>query len=413
MRSCWGQQPCPDNWDRPTLSVSTQYGQHEQWCLNSCHLLTVLLLAALGQSSALATINVQDYGAVPDGITDDSEAISHALRAAYGPFDAYPLNNCQEIFFPHGVYLVKPSTLHLVHNLSGCGMHGEGAYSSVVKLTARSGYAVTHDESLDGQLQFFHIREMGFYGPGSSSELNWYHEKGTGGDGGLLVEDVMIHGFNEGYQVEGTAAADTASFIHIGVDDINIAFHLNNQQSVPYELISSSVCANDDVFLFDQYGASGWHVVGGYLCVLKTGSIFHYSHTFRGGQNNQNLTVTGTHFELLAPSTRLTTDDASQAPFEFSCYGCNSDTALPNDNRSTIFLRGGARMLWTGGMLGGLVTLDLNGSGSSPVIFSLTDADWDTGGVPPSAAITIEGKGQALISFHAVQVVGHGIIPNQ
>jgi Pectate lyase superfamily protein len=394
-----------------------------------CALFT-LGLTFLLRASAVATINIRDYGAKGDGVTDDSAAIIAAIKAARGVFHTSPINNCQNIFFPHGTYLVRPGTLHLVYGLSGCGIFGEGAYASAIRLTKGSGWALLQDEGQDGQLQNFFIRDLEFLGPGSSSSLDWFYLKGIGGTGGLLVENVTVHGFREGLRIEGNAAADTASFIKLTMTDINVAFHLNNQQSVPNELISPSICTNKDVFFFDKYAAAGWHVVGGYLCGLGAGSIFHYGSAFNGGYDNQNLIVTGTHFELLTSAAELILDDAPQSTKEFACYGCNSDTVIPNDNRNTVTLRTGARFLWSGGMFGGLVTLDMDlgvptpTPHSEPPIFTLNDADWDTGDVPPfnaikenvcttaSRCISIPAgkRDQPGISFHLVRALGYGVL---
>jgi hypothetical protein len=123
-----------------------------RWHIAACALVT-FALTFLAQASALATINIRDYGAKGDGVTDDSAAIVAAVKAARGVFHTFPINNCQNILFPHGTYLVRPGAMTLQYGLSGCGIFGEGAYASAIKLTAHSGWALVHDESQNGQLQ--------------------------------------------------------------------------------------------------------------------------------------------------------------------------------------------------------------------------------------------------------------------
>ena len=61
-------------------------------------LLTWLILAACA-TLGLSQVYVTDYGAVGDGVTDDTAAINTAI-AACGPGDI--------LYFPGGVYKVNP-----------------------------------------------------------------------------------------------------------------------------------------------------------------------------------------------------------------------------------------------------------------------------------------------------------------
>ena len=75
-------------------------------------------------------INVKDFGAVGDGLTDDTVAIQNALTFAE--------NNIKSVYFPSGVYIVS-GVLTVPQNIK---IFGEGsrwydaAYGSVLKLSA-------------------------------------------------------------------------------------------------------------------------------------------------------------------------------------------------------------------------------------------------------------------------------------
>lgn len=93
--------------------------------------LALLVLCSFFVQSALATINVKDFGAKGDGVTDDTDAIRAAFKAAhdykqkkmtpnyhqkYGYFTTFP-----EVYFPSGHYII-----HDTIDISGPNIRGEG-----------------------------------------------------------------------------------------------------------------------------------------------------------------------------------------------------------------------------------------------------------------------------------------------
>lgn len=77
---------------------------------------------------ANAPVNVKDYGAVGDGVADDSAAISAAIRAAGGG----------SVIFPVGTYLVpSPTRLQMYANYSS--LVGDPSGSSVLRFTDPGG----------------------------------------------------------------------------------------------------------------------------------------------------------------------------------------------------------------------------------------------------------------------------------
>ena len=66
-------------------------------------LLTTMLLAALSAALCLGAenVNVKDFGAKGDGVTDDARAIQDAIE--------YSRTNGGEVFFPKGVYMISSS----------------------------------------------------------------------------------------------------------------------------------------------------------------------------------------------------------------------------------------------------------------------------------------------------------------
>lgn len=87
------------------------------------------LQTEINNQTAGIYINVKDYGAVGDGVTDDTAAINAALAEA----QTYDLG--ATLFFPAGEYLISSTiTIPYVtgHGLGGISILGEGSYSSVI-----------------------------------------------------------------------------------------------------------------------------------------------------------------------------------------------------------------------------------------------------------------------------------------
>lgn len=99
-------------------------------------------IAATGGSTGMSmpdhlaqTINVKDYGAVGDGVTDDTNALQAALNAAYGDYSGTPhgaLNyfSNKAVWFPRGNYKVT-NTLQ-VKWVKGARLYGDGSAASVL-----------------------------------------------------------------------------------------------------------------------------------------------------------------------------------------------------------------------------------------------------------------------------------------
>lgn len=68
-----------------------------------------------------AMINVRDYGAVGDGLTNDTQAFTDAIAAAVS-------NGQSTLYIPSGTYIVNQQL-----NVSQCSVLGDGVYASIIK----------------------------------------------------------------------------------------------------------------------------------------------------------------------------------------------------------------------------------------------------------------------------------------
>ncbi len=86
-------------------------------------------------------INVKDYGAIGDGVTDDTVAVQVLL-------DSTTFDKNKSIFFPEGKYLLNVSLRYYVPNIIGQGNH-----STILSSFTPTGFAITVNRS-DNWLPF-------------------------------------------------------------------------------------------------------------------------------------------------------------------------------------------------------------------------------------------------------------------
>lgn len=153
------------------------------------------------------TLTVQDFGAVGDGVTDDTVAIQNCLNAA---------PNGSRIRIPRGKYLVTSSLLTGNKTLI---IEGDGYRTSVSAAFGNPNYAnktlydgsiifstVTNGAAFDiNPTSFFatHVKNLCVVGPGTGTSIGIRFKSATPGNGGtgLVWENVSILNFFTGFQI--------------------------------------------------------------------------------------------------------------------------------------------------------------------------------------------------------------------
>jgi len=100
-------------------------------------------------------VNVKDFGAAGDGITDDTDAFNRTIRAAAGG---------GTVFVPRGVYLIDPAPERGIVLQSGIQLIGEGESASVLAAKPAAGSVIRRDFDPSGPnayLQDVYIAHIG------------------------------------------------------------------------------------------------------------------------------------------------------------------------------------------------------------------------------------------------------------
>ena len=130
-----------------------------------------------------AVINVLDYGAVGDGVVDDTAAIQAAITAAM-------VGTANNVFFPSGTYKVS-ATLTIPNVVDGKAV----IYGSGAQIQA------THNGVLFDNLSLWvSFRDLTLIGPGKA-QANSLGIQGAAY--AWYLENVSISNFQIGYRVAG------------------------------------------------------------------------------------------------------------------------------------------------------------------------------------------------------------------
>ena len=144
------------------------------------------------------TVSVKDFGAVGDGVTNDTTAIQAAL------------NNRGRIYIPAGTYIVS-STLTMYGNTE---IFGDGAGVSIIKGSAFTSATVLQDSSnvtstdvnLNIILRDFEIN-VNNYATGSNYAIKFYRV------GNLYVDNIYVHDVGGSCMLFGNSYADSVNIV--------------------------------------------------------------------------------------------------------------------------------------------------------------------------------------------------------
>lgn len=160
----------------------------------------------------LDIINVKDYGAVGDGVNDDTQAIKDAITAAQASL------TCKLVFFPSGIYKITDTiTIDYVGDkkLSSVSIVGAGQYNTQILCDGDFDAIVYEgDETVpnyDGYLYGFHVRDLYIHYASNDSTKTGLTIRYAGV---VSVENVRIRYFKTGVYL---SECGNSVFNHIGI----------------------------------------------------------------------------------------------------------------------------------------------------------------------------------------------------
>lgn len=311
-----------------------------------------------------AEVNILDFGAVGDGVADDSAAIQAAID--------YVKTNCvynnganttprggQALYFPAGIYRIS-STIS-VQNVNGVSFRGDGSESTVLMWTGGAGSMLDVGQHIQNSwsdmmwasasgpvtLNANNKPNMPIYAEGAyaGTAFNW---DGTGGDRFNTFTNVkVIGGFDKIFHVQGAITHDATTLKSCKFFRSNYVWYSNNAQSMITQFFGC-----DAEFIAESVF---YYIAGGYLSVYG-GSFINPKDTLTlAGTSAQIGTSNGGFsfydvkwemFQNIDPSTNpYLIRQTSNAVAQIYMVGCSNDAGLPDAGADMMVLAGGTNLV--------------------------------------------------------------------
>ncbi len=316
-------------------------------------------LSMLGDepSSIVSTIkdrglNVKDFGAKGDGLTDDSASIKRAIE-----FILLMRPNTEGgktvLYFPPGIYHVLDDKIFSNYNFGRLGItqsvhdgitfKGAGRKSSIIKLITNGTEKWLYDnESIDTQkFQYLNFEHLGFQ-TDDTAKGNGFKQWSQGGEKQFRFLYCDIH-LAKIMQFEGTGNADLNRFLMCSIRAGNYAFVFNNNQAVSTELVSCDAYLEKGlVYLMKGGGGSFKVMLGNYEMhphpVDKTDHyFFNMDQDPNIGQGNCDFNFTDIRFEIHAENKKLVNTTLNNKQLNINFTRCQFGT-VNGGSREVVYV---------------------------------------------------------------------------
>lgn len=304
------------------------------------------------------TVNVMDFGAVADGVADDSEAIRSAIIESI-THNTETMDENRSVFFPAGTYRITRNNLLSDFDFTAYGLTGsvrqglkftgEGKHSSKLLLETAGVEKWLYNNGSISTQKFSHLdfEHLGFHTDDPELGNGFQHWS----QGGEKRTRFFACNLNLGtiLQTEGAGNADLNRFLLCSITAHKNMLVLNNQQSVVNELISSDVTAYRDMVEIGPEGGGKLHIIGGSYQMLEhatdTADHFFFNAPVDSGNGpgNADFSVTDVSLEMHGANKKLVLTNDAIYPLLLNFTRCNIGTVFGGP-RETVLARNSKRV---------------------------------------------------------------------
>ncbi len=211
-------------------------------------------------------INVKDYGAVGDGVTDDIAAIQAAINALSAGVSGNTTDTTGTVFLPPGKYkITAPVKLH-----SGVILIGSGVDATAIVNSSTTTDSIQSDTSKTKSARRIAIRDLYIQGSGAASAGRAINlDSGDASGASFHIENVIISGHYDGIRFNNTV---------VGVFDnirIDVPLHDGFVSAGTCNVVTWRNC------YVSAAGRHGYYVIGNYCsfvncaCDSSGGDAYH------------------------------------------------------------------------------------------------------------------------------------------
>lgn len=293
------------------------------------------------------TVSVKDFGAVGDGVADDTAAIQAGVN--------YVLSVGAVLFFPAGTYKITDTISLLNANyVKSAGMQGENGNST--RIYFYNSTSLKDMFYVDSDVNYLEISDLEFIDNTARTSRGFYFFDTTASGPPAwkhLFRNVRITQFKEGVRFDGgaTPALDAhcseVMFIHSKTRNCETGLIYNNTQAVNHQLIGFDM-ENDAEGVGDAWthiklerGTTINHFGGS---VIGKGSYLSYTYSVAGGfQDTSQFMSKGVRVEMRGGAVPLINHDTTSTITLSNSLRIVVEDMPVNTGGSTVFARFGGR----------------------------------------------------------------------
>jgi hypothetical protein len=280
-------------------------------------------------------VNVKDYGAVGDGVTNDTAAFVSARDAA-AALASWPGGGPSrgQVTVPPGVYLVNanavltPTTATVI---PGVHWQGSGWFTSIIRFGTLSGTTWLYDNGATARQFFNTFADLAFEGTSPASvftytdvptNANGFKITSAGNEQGFRFDRCRFGYFDTLFDMEGTNTASEMKFVDCKIHNIrSTVYKLNNAQSFNHEFFGCDVeSCWSDIFSITGSGGGAIKVYGGSWILQSQGTTptYFFKATGSSGAWGLPFVFSGMRFEFHGDYNRLISiSNAQQIDLDF------------------------------------------------------------------------------------------------
>lgn len=296
-------------------------------------------------------INIKLFGAIGDGVTDDTDAFKNAIVSAYNKsltMQSSSWKNGGTIFIPSGSYKINNTIIDESLNVSGLRFvfEGESCQKTEIYFTPTDESYLFDNQGIFGRTIF---KNISFISNNKGKLMNLVGG-GTGNAQSITFDNCLMTKFktiiNSTYNTSQTMGSEITfnNCKLLEFDELSILFNLGNSQGVNWRF----VCTDIEVYkgiVFNYIQGQNISIYQGSMIGLNNSIFINIdstsdSNTFGQG-NSPHLNMIGSRFELRNYS-KLYNCDNPEVKFDMILTSCgmggSNKTSFTDDSSNKVYV---------------------------------------------------------------------------
>ena len=196
------------------------------------------------QNKLQESVSVLDFGAVGDGVADDTASIQAAINSLssgnlYFPIGTYKVTSTISITAP--IQLIGEGWSVISSDVFGSSQWtygtGSATYGTIIRSTVTSGYAFTFNNS---SVVAYGLKNICIIGPGTGTSTGVQLGTSTRANEWTVFDNVMVCNFYNGYEINFTLESSLGIKTRGCYNGIKLQNNVNNCAFPSWEVTSSS-----------------------------------------------------------------------------------------------------------------------------------------------------------------------------